>query len=156
MNDLIELKKWFLERLTAAQKKRVDANSAATWIEHERSEMIKAVREQIEKRGGTFGSEHEDAVLRGELRATGHSDYSAKWALYCAETVLFINRALSPRELEVLRSIASGLDYRDTADTLGISMNTAKFHAVNARLKLGAGGSNAAAVAEAFRRGILQ
>jgi DNA-binding CsgD family transcriptional regulator/signal transduction histidine kinase len=47
--------------------------------------------------------------------------------------------ALSPREREVLRLVASGARNRDIATKLGISPNTVKFHVSNLLRKAGAG-----------------
>jgi DNA-binding NarL/FixJ family response regulator len=59
---------------------------------------------------------------------------------------------LSGRELEVLELVAAGNTNRDTAARLFISEATVKSHLLNIYAKLG---DRAAAVAEAFRRGLL-
>jgi len=61
---------------------------------------------------------------------------------------------LSPRELEVLKLVAAGTTNRDAAATLFISEATVKTHLLNIYAKLGVG-DRAAAVAEAFNRGLL-
>lgn len=48
------------------------------------------------------------------------------------------NGHLTPRETEVLRLVAGGLEYKQMADGLGVSIWTAKHHMANIRLKLGA------------------
>ncbi|WP_051951099.1 response regulator transcription factor [Actinacidiphila yeochonensis] len=61
---------------------------------------------------------------------------------------------LSPRELEVLTWVAAGATNREVAARLLISEATVKTHLLNAYGKLGVG-DRAAAVAEAFNRGLL-
>jgi DNA-binding NarL/FixJ family response regulator len=61
---------------------------------------------------------------------------------------------LTPRELDVLPLIASGLPNKAIALRLGISEHTAKFHVASVLGKLGAG-SRAEAVMIAARRGLL-
>ncbi len=62
--------------------------------------------------------------------------------------------ALSARELEVLRIVADGATNREAAVRLFISEATVKSHMLHIYLKLGVN-DRAAAVAEAFRRGLL-
>ncbi|GAB3835332.1 response regulator [Dactylosporangium cerinum] len=62
--------------------------------------------------------------------------------------------ALSARELEVLKLIADGVTNREAAAKLFISEATVKSHMLHIFAKLGVN-DRAAAVAEAFRRGLL-
>jgi DNA-binding NarL/FixJ family response regulator len=62
--------------------------------------------------------------------------------------------ALSEREQEVLSLIAKGASNREAAAQLLISEATVKTHLLHIYAKLGVGG-RAAAVAEAFNRGLL-
>lgn len=61
---------------------------------------------------------------------------------------------LTPRELQVLRLLASGLGNKQLAEQLGISDNTAKFHVAQILAKLGVG-SRTEAVSIAIRRGLI-
>jgi DNA-binding NarL/FixJ family response regulator len=61
---------------------------------------------------------------------------------------------LSQRELQVLTLVAAGKNNREAAATLFISEATVKTHLLNIYAKLGVG-DRAAAVAEAFHRGLL-
>jgi len=61
---------------------------------------------------------------------------------------------LSQRELEVLELVAAGTTNREAAAKLFISQATVKTHLLNIYTKLGVG-DRAAAVAEAFNRGLL-
>jgi DNA-binding NarL/FixJ family response regulator len=61
---------------------------------------------------------------------------------------------LSQRELEVLRLVAAGTTNREAATKLFISEATVKTHLLHIYAKLGVG-DRAAAVAEAFKRGLL-
>jgi DNA-binding NarL/FixJ family response regulator len=63
-------------------------------------------------------------------------------------------KPLSRRELEILRLVAAGTTNRDAAAKLLISEATVKTHLLNIYAKLGVG-DRAAAVAEAFNRGLL-
>jgi DNA-binding NarL/FixJ family response regulator len=64
------------------------------------------------------------------------------------------SRLLTPRELVVLRLVASGLSNHEIADSLSISERTVKFHVSAILNKLGAD-NRTQAVALASRRGIL-
>lgn len=61
---------------------------------------------------------------------------------------------LTPRELQVLAGLDRGLRFRQLADSLGVSVTTAKTHARSLFRKLGAS-SRAEATYEARRRGLL-
>ncbi|ACU69130.1 two component transcriptional regulator, LuxR family [Catenulispora acidiphila DSM 44928] len=63
--------------------------------------------------------------------------------------------ALTERELEVLRLVASGTTNRETARKLFISEATVKTHLLHAYAKFGVR-DRAAAVAEAYKRGLLK
>ena len=62
---------------------------------------------------------------------------------------------LSPREREVLTLAAEGLSSGATAARLHLSVATVKTHLVRLYAKLGVS-DRAAAVAEAFRRGLIE
>jgi DNA-binding NarL/FixJ family response regulator len=61
---------------------------------------------------------------------------------------------LTPRELEVLRMVASGLANREIAARLGVSEHTIKFHISSILGKLGAA-SRTEAVAHGIKRGLV-
>ncbi len=63
-------------------------------------------------------------------------------------------QSLSERELEVLTLVATGASNRETAAQLFISEATVKTHLLHIYGKLGVS-DRAAAVAEAFNRGLL-
>lgn len=83
-------------------------------------------------------------VHRGERAASGVGGPGA-----------VIDAALTERELDVLRNIASGARNTDVAVTLGIGSETVKGHVRNILEKLGAR-SRAQAVAIAIRRGLFR
>lgn len=62
---------------------------------------------------------------------------------------------LTPREVEVLAAIGTGLSNKEVARQLGISAHTVKFHLESAFRKLDAG-SRAEAVAKGLRRGLIE
>ncbi len=61
---------------------------------------------------------------------------------------------LSPRELEILALVADGATNRAAGSRLHLSEATVKTHLLSIYAKLGVG-DQAAAVAEGFRRGLL-
>ena len=67
----------------------------------------------------------------------------------------YVDEALTNREIEVLRKVASGNKNHDIAESLNISEQTVKAHITHILEKLGASG-RAEAVAIATRRGIIQ
>lgn len=66
-----------------------------------------------------------------------------------------INEALTPRELEVLQSVAEGKSNKEVAVSLLISEGTVKTHVKSLLEKLGAP-SRSAAIREAIHRGLIQ
>lgn len=77
-----ELRDAFLEALKEAQKLR----SLGGWTLRERKAMLTVVNEE-RKKGGMTPVTLED-VQRVENLTIGHSDYSSKFALYCAKLAL--------------------------------------------------------------------
>jgi len=61
---------------------------------------------------------------------------------------------LTPREIEILRALADGLNLEGTGGRLGITRATVKTHLARIFAKLGVH-SQAEAVASAFRAGLL-
>jgi DNA-binding NarL/FixJ family response regulator len=95
--------------------------------------------------------------LRRAIRAAarGESVLSPSIATRLLKGVREPNReAVSQRELEVLRLVASGASNREAATRLFISEATVKTHLVHIYAKLGVN-DRAAAVAVAFERGLL-
>jgi hypothetical protein len=56
------------------------------WVLHERAEMLAVVNQARADRGQPPADPA--AVLQAEQNAAGHSDYAAKYALYCVEIIL--------------------------------------------------------------------
>jgi DNA-binding NarL/FixJ family response regulator len=93
-----------------------------------------------------------DAILEGLVVI---DEDLAEGALRPPQRPLGSHETLTPRELEVLELLASGLSNKEIADRLGVSFHTVKFH-VNAILgKLGAS-SRTEVVALAARAGLLR
>jgi DNA-binding NarL/FixJ family response regulator len=97
------------------------------------------------------------AELLRAVRAAAHGDA----VLSPSVAARLMNRVripsaglLSHRELEVLELVAAGTTNREAAARLFISEATVKTHLLNIYAKLGVG-DRAAAVAEAFNRGLL-
>jgi DNA-binding NarL/FixJ family response regulator len=92
-----------------------------------------------------------DAILEGLVVI---DEDLAEDALRPPARPLGSHETLTPRELEVVELLASGLSNKEIAERLGVSFHTVKFH-VNAILgKLGAA-SRAEAVALAAKAGLL-
>jgi DNA-binding NarL/FixJ family response regulator len=98
-----------------------------------RDELLRAVR----------AAAHGEAVLAPSVAARLMSRFRAPAA-----------GPLSQRELQILELVAAGSTNRDAAAKLFISEATVKSHLLNIYGKLGVS-DRAAAVAEAFRRGLL-
>lgn len=67
---------------------------------------------------------------------------------------LLLPRPLTARQLEVLQLMSRGLGYQETADELGIGLETVKEHLKGARRRLHARNTNQA-IADAIRRGLM-
>lgn len=78
------LHKLMLGVLETAQKGRA-ACKDLSWIETERMTMFNAVNSERIKRG--LDPIDLKAIMRAENFACGHTDYSTKFALYCAEII---------------------------------------------------------------------
>src|SRR5690349_13820024 len=60
--------------------------SELRWVLHERAQMVRHVNKAREGLG--YPPVSEDAVHAAERQAEGHSDYTRKYALYCADLIL--------------------------------------------------------------------
>jgi two-component system NarL family response regulator len=110
----------------------IEAGARGYYLKHvEGDELVAAIR----------------AVDAGETRLP------AEVAIRLAERVG--RTPLSPREVEVLQLVAQGQSNREIATTLSIGEGTVRVHVSHALIKLGCS-SRAQALAEAFRRGIVQ
>ncbi|WP_066367102.1 response regulator [Herbidospora mongoliensis] len=96
-----------------------------------------------------------EELLRGaRAAARGESVLSPSVAARLLTRVRTPPPLLSPRELEVIELIAAGNGNREAAARLFITEATVKSHLLNIYAKLGVN-DRAAAVAEAFNRGLL-
>lgn len=93
MNDVLrlpELSKEFLEILSEAQDSRptkvIWIGNILEWVLYERSVMLDAVNSFRLKNG--FEQVTLDDIEKVERQAVGHSDYSRKFSLYCAELAM--------------------------------------------------------------------
>jgi two-component system, NarL family, response regulator YdfI len=71
-----------------------------------------------------------------------------------SESLETLPETLTPREIEVLRSMAEGLGNKEIAARLGISEHTVKFHVASVMGKLGAA-SRTEAVTLGIRHGVI-
>lgn len=82
-----------LEALTAAQEERarrdtISGRGEPEWVAYERSVMIDTTIAQLIRHELPIDADEATrAVTDAERRAQGHSDYSSKWAVGCAEYV---------------------------------------------------------------------
>lgn len=81
--DRIKLRDSMLKVLSTAQEQR---KTREDWIQFERDTMFDAVTRERAKLGK--GPRTMKDLMVVENLACGHSDYSSKFALYCAELVL--------------------------------------------------------------------
>ena len=84
MKRLPQLTEKFEAILAEAQKQRPQRNKMVggelEWIVYERQVMFKAAN--------SWRKVSMEQIMKAERSACGHSDYSHKFALYCAEIVL--------------------------------------------------------------------
>jgi hypothetical protein len=100
MSSRLKIKEQFLEVLSNAQGQRDQRQELVTcvawwnpskpenipaWCEYEREVMLGAINKLRDKKGLPLIGLLD--VSRVESMAMGHSDYSSKFALYCAELV---------------------------------------------------------------------
>lgn len=89
LDQKLALRDQLLHTLTEAQEERPAREYVISgelgWVIYERETMHRAVNEaraEVGKQSLTI-----DQIEQVESLATGHSDYSSKYALYCAELV---------------------------------------------------------------------
>ncbi len=82
--ERITLKNHFLDILSNEQRFR--ESSGIDWIDRERKVMFDEVNNQRALRNKSPMNLAD--IIKIETAASGHSDYSSKFALYCAELVL--------------------------------------------------------------------
>jgi hypothetical protein len=82
LHDKLRLHDKFLQSLATAQKQRGERDD---WMLFERQTMLDAVNAERAARSRPPVSMAE--IERADRLASGHSDYSRKFALYCAELV---------------------------------------------------------------------
>lgn len=73
--------RWWPRRLVVGP----DGTSQPAHVAYERRQMLAAVNQL--RAASNLPPATEAAVQRAELQACGHSDYAARYALYCAELV---------------------------------------------------------------------
>lgn len=84
-HDLILIRDRILAKLSDSQKKRQDYEGCE-WIAAERQVMFEATN--AERRARHLPPVTPADIERIERWACGHSDYSSKFALYCAELAI--------------------------------------------------------------------
>lgn len=82
----LEVREALLSALCAEMDKRNKCQDM-TWILNEREAIKEAMDSESRRLGRPLVSMKD--VERAETQASGHSDYSSKFALYCAELVVF-------------------------------------------------------------------
>jgi DNA-binding CsgD family transcriptional regulator len=105
--------------------------------------------------GFIFGGEKPDtsALARAMLQVIAHAAFLRYRALK-ADKSFAVRHALSVREIQCLRSLATGKTDGETATDLGISPRTVRFHVDGAKAKLQVG-SRVQAVAKALQEKII-
>jgi DNA-binding CsgD family transcriptional regulator/tetratricopeptide (TPR) repeat protein len=152
-----------LVRIAAATGAEADACAAFTELEQAAHRHdLPLLRAAVLVARGVLAQAEGESQRAAELMDDAAALYEAAghvWEAASARRELTVRvglagAALTRRELEVLRLVASGMSEREVADRLFISPHTAHRHLSNIRLKLGAA-SQAAAVAHALRVGLL-
>ena len=70
------------------QRRSLDSHGAPAWVAHERAVMVDATTALLVRHELPIDAQEvAEAVARAEDRASGHSDYTRKWALGCAEYI---------------------------------------------------------------------
>ncbi len=118
-----------------------------------REALASGARGVVSRRtSGTRLSRALDAIVEGLIVI---DEDLAEDALRPPARPLGSHETLTPRELEVVELLASGLSNKEIAERLGISFHTVKFHVNTILGKLGAS-SRAEVVALAARAGLLR
>lgn len=104
--------------------------------------------------GFLFGGEKPDtsALSRAMLQVVAHAAFARYRALMTNPAA--VRQALSVREIQCLRGLAAGKSDSETAQELGISARTVRFHIDGAKEKLGVN-SRVQAVAKALQEKIV-
>lgn len=104
-------------------------------------------------------AEREWRVALGAFEAIGAAGEAARVRTLLGEAAAPLEPAggMSPREVEVLRLLASGRSNAEIAEALVLSVRTVERHISNIYIKLGAAGptARATATAHAFQAGLL-
>lgn len=100
--NVVEMQKSMLKILSSAQDERdslnrfvddpVEGRENPEWVIHERQAMLTAINRKRQLR--QLPEIDELALLRWERQASGHVDYSKKFALYCAWLALGIENEM--------------------------------------------------------------
>lgn len=86
-SEFIQLRDHLLNVLSNAQAKfRKKYADSVVWVAAEQEAMLTEVNRQLEIRGKPTITLTE--LVKAERSAVGHTDYSSKFSLYCAEIIL--------------------------------------------------------------------
>lgn len=94
------------------------------------------------------------AIARSALQVLAHAAFD-RYVELCGGTAPPVYRALTARETQCLRYIATGHEDVQISQMLGISPRTVRFHVDSAKAKLGAG-SRVQVIAKALRDHIIE
>ncbi len=86
LTDRIKLRDHLLGVLSKAQNKYRKEFEWPEWLNHERNAMLE--EDNLQRSIRNKSSISLDELIKVETMASGHVDYSSKFALYCAELVL--------------------------------------------------------------------
>jgi hypothetical protein len=93
MSELIQLRNQLHNFLSDAQDKFRKTYAGTTkWIDKEHEAMLNEVNRHLTERGRPVIALEE--LRKAEQLALGHSDYSSKFALYCAEIILGTHKGI--------------------------------------------------------------
>lgn len=86
------------------QRRSVDGQLPPGWVAHERAVMFDATTALLVRHELPIDAQEvAEAVRRAEDRASGHSDYTRKWAIGCAEYIAGLATAAASTRKERTR-----------------------------------------------------
>ncbi|MDP8907639.1 MAG: LuxR C-terminal-related transcriptional regulator, partial [Chloroflexota bacterium] len=120
--------------------------------------LLEDAADLFDAAGAAYDGAQARLDLAAALFAVGHDRQAVKQRLRAQDTLRALGARLpedpvgdlSPREVEVLRLVASGMSNDDIARELVLSVRTVERHVANVYDKIGASGRTARAIATAW------
>ena len=132
---------------------RYSAKGKLYWPFYERLPAIKTLLTKFTAKEFSF-IQHEEHFFLSKLQSLTGVVEGGGPAIAATTGASLVNLSLTPRELELLKLLASGINNQQIADQVGLSVPTVKWHLYNLYDKFNVK-SRAAVVAKAQTFGIL-